>query len=213
MPERYRHDPDTGIHRSVERKLIDAHQGGAYEAGTGAAGLHGTGFSSANINRRARDPKGGSPWAESGRPDGPPDRPDAAGAPDGSPIAWSPTTRCTAPRSGRATSSSAAMRPESWKRTWRKTRRADAVRQRRGRQPRADLHRQNDFQAAHITEFNVLLGDRILEPPTAEAPLARSASGGRKDRRDAPPRRHGWDASMATTWSRTGASMACSGSR
>lgn len=103
MPERHTHAWDKEYTAWLERALID----GIKEARMKLAPARlvaGTGFSTANINRRARDPQGRISLGLN--PDGPADRQIGLirlERQDGSPSRSSPTTRCTAPRSARLT--------------------------------------------------------------------------------------------------------------
>ena len=86
MPDRYGHDPDQEYTAFVERALIDGikEARGKLEP---ARLFAGTGYSSANINRRARDPRGRISLGLN--PDGPSDRQIGLirlERPDGSPI-------------------------------------------------------------------------------------------------------------------------------
>ncbi len=71
MPERYGHAPDAEYTASVQRALIDAIKEARAKLAP-ARLASGTGFSSANITRRARDPKGAISLGLN--PDGPADR-------------------------------------------------------------------------------------------------------------------------------------------
>lgn len=163
MPERYNHEPDQEYTAQVEKLLID----GIKEARAKLAPARlavGTGFSAANINRRARDVNGHISLGLN--PDGPTDR--QIGLirlehPDGTPIAlianYSMHGTALGPQntliSGDAPGTVAAY-----------------VEQKIGA-PMLFINGaagnlapiytvQPSFDAFHITEFDVLLGDRIL---------------------------------------------------
>ncbi len=174
MPERYNHEPDHEYTAQVEKLLID----GIKEARAKLAPARlavGTGYSAANINRRARDVNGHISLGLN--PDGPTDR--QIGLirlehPDGTPIAL------IANYSMHGT----ALGPENTLIT------ADApgtvaayVEQKIGA-PMLFINGaagnlapiytvQPSFNAFHITEFDVLLGDRIL---AANNSLAKATS-------------------------------------
>jgi neutral ceramidase len=163
MPERYGHEPDTGYTATVQRALIDAIK----EARTKLAPARlaaGTGFSSANINRRARDPNGRISLGLN--PDGPVDRQIGLiriEAIDGAPLAlianYSMHATALGPQntliSGDAPGAVTAYVEEKLG--------APVLFINGAAGNLAPIYTvQPDFRAAHITEFNVLLGDRIL---------------------------------------------------
>ena len=192
MPERHGHDPDKEYTAWVERALIDAIKEARTKL-TPARLFAGTGFSTANINRRARDPRGRiSLGLNPDGPDGPPDRPAPARAPGRlahrahrqlldardrpRPPEQADQRRCAGDR-GRL------RRAE--------TRRADAVHQRRGRRPGPHLHGSERLRGGPHHRVQRAPGrqnprrqqrhpsTRLRGPPPA----------GREDRRDSAP---GW---------------------
>jgi len=163
MPERYGHEPDQEYTAWVERTLIDAikeAQGKLAPARLAA----GSGFSSANINRRARDPRGRISLGLN--PDGPADRQIGLirlERQDGTPIAlianYSMHGTALGPQnkliSGDAAGTVTAYVEEKLG--------APMLFINGAAGNLAPIYTvQENFQAAHITEFNVLLGDKIL---------------------------------------------------
>ena len=163
MPERYKHEPDREYTAFVERALID----GIKEARGKLAPARlaaGTGYSAANINRRARDPQGRISLGLN--PDGPTDRQIGLirlERLDGSPIAlianYSMHGTALGPQnkliSGDAPGIVAAYVEEKFG--------APMLFVNGAAGNMAPIYTvQENFRAAHITEFNVLLGDRIL---------------------------------------------------
>jgi hypothetical protein len=163
MPERYGHDPDAEYTAAVQRALIDAIK----EARTKLVPARlavGTGFSSANINRRARDPEGKISLGLN--PEGPVDRQIGVirlEKPDGAPIAlianYSMHATALGPQnkliSGDAVGTVTAYVEEKFG--------APVLFINGAAGDLAPIYSvQQDFRAAHITEFNVLLGDRML---------------------------------------------------
>jgi neutral ceramidase len=163
MPERYNHEPDQDYTAQVERLLID----GIKEARAKLAPARfavGTGFSAANINRRARDVNGHISLGLN--PDGPTDR--QIGLirlehPDGTPIALIANYSMHGTALGPENTLIAGDAPGTV---------AAYVEQKIGA-PMLFINGaagnlapiytvQPSFNAFHITEFDVLLGDRIL---------------------------------------------------
>jgi hypothetical protein len=163
MPERYEHEPDVEYTAAVQRSLIEAIRD-AREKLTPARLAAGTGFSSVNINRRARDPKGTISLGLN--PDGPVDRQIGLirlEKPDGAPIALIANYSMHATAlgaqnkliSGDAAGTVTAYAEEKLG--------APVLFINGAAGDQAPIYSvQPDFRAAHITEFNVLLGDRIL---------------------------------------------------
>lgn len=163
MPERYGHPPDVEYTAFVQRALIDAIKDARSRLAP-ARLASGTGYSAANINRRARDPKGVISLGLN--PDGPVDRQIGLirlESPEGAPIAL------IANYSMHAT----ALGPQNTSISGDAAGTVSAYVEERVGAPvlfingaAGDLAPiysvQPDFRAAHITEFNVLLGDRIL---------------------------------------------------
>lgn len=199
MPERYGHDPDQEYTAYVERALVEAIKQvrAKLEPARLAAG---TGFSMANINRRARDPRGRISLGLN--PDGPADRQIGIlrlERPDGTPIAlvanYAMHGTALGPQnkliSGDAPGTVAAYVEDKLG--------APMLFINGAAGNLAPIYTvQENFQAAHITEFNVLLGDRIVE---ANRSLATTASEVRVRPSEAfvhTPRRKGfgWDPGM-----------------
>jgi hypothetical protein len=199
MPERYKHEPDQEYTAWVERVLID----GIKEARTKLSPARlaiGTGYSAANINRRARDPRGEITLGLN--PDGPTDRQIGLirlDREDGSPIAlianYSMHGTALGPAnkliSGDAPGIVAAYVEEKLG--------APMLYINGAAGNMAPIYTvQPDFGAAHITEFNVLLGDRILAAnrsiSTAISPVSLRAA----EKFVETPRRagFGWDDSL-----------------
>jgi neutral ceramidase len=199
MPERYNHEPDREYTALVEKLLID----GIKEARAKLAPARlavGTGFSAANINRRARDVNGHISLGLN--PDGPTDR--QIGLirlehPDGTPIALIANYSMHGTALGQENTLIAGDAPGTV---------ADYVEQKIGA-PMLFINGaagnlapiytvQPSFKAFHITEFNVLLGDRIL---AANNSLAKATSQVRLRASESvveTPRRTGlgWDQSL-----------------
>jgi hypothetical protein len=163
MPERYKHDPDSDYTAFVERSLIDAIK----EARTKLAPARlavGVGLSTANINRRARDPEGRISLGLN--PDGPVDR--QVGLirlerPDGSPIALIANYSMHGTALGPPNTLISGDAPGTVSAYVEEKLGAPMLFINGAAGDLAPIYTvQNDFRAAHITEFNVLLGDRIL---------------------------------------------------
>ena len=163
MPERYGHDPDREYTAFVEDALIDSIKSARAKLGP-ARLVAGTGFSLANINRRARDPQGRISLGLN--PDGPADRQIGLirlDRLDGTPIALIANYPMHGTALGPQNTLISGDAPGTV---------ADYVEEKLGAPVLfingaagnlAPIYTvQQDFQAAHITEFNVLLGDRIL---------------------------------------------------
>jgi neutral ceramidase len=202
MPERYNHEPDQEYTAQVEKLLIV----GIKEARAKLAPARfavGTGFSAANINRRARDVDGHISLGLN--PDGPTDRQIGLirlERPDGTPIALIANYSMHGTALGPGNTLIAGDAPGTV---------ADYVEQKIGA-PMLFINGaagnlapiytvQPSFNAFHITEFDVLLGDRIL---AANNSLVRATSATSQVRLRASesvvetPRRAGlgWDQSL-----------------
>ena len=168
MPERYTHEPDEEYTASVERALIDGVKEARAKLAPARLGA-GTGFSAANINRRARDVDGRISLGLN--PDGPVDRQIGLlrlDRPDGSVVAliasYAMHGTALGPQnvqiSGDAPGVVAAYVEEKLG--------APMLYINGAAGNIAPIYTvQADFRAAHITEFNVLLGDRILSASQA----------------------------------------------
>jgi hypothetical protein len=163
MPERYNHEPDQEYTARVETLLID----GIKEARAKLAPARlvvGTGFSAANINRRARDVNGHISLGLN--PDGPADR--QIGVirlehPDGTPIALIANYSMHGTALGQENTLITGDVPGT----------VEAYVEQKIGAPMLFINGaagnlapiytvQPSFDAFHITEFDVLLGDRIL---------------------------------------------------
>ncbi|MFB3826646.1 MAG: neutral/alkaline non-lysosomal ceramidase N-terminal domain-containing protein [Bryobacteraceae bacterium] len=199
MPERYDHEPDREYTAWVERSLIDAikEARSKLEPARLAAG---TGYSSANISRRGRDPQGRISLGLN--PDGPADRQIGLirlERRDGTPIALIANysmhgTALGSPNkliSGDAPGIVTAYVEEKLG--------APMLFINGAAGDLAPIYTvQENFRAAHIEEFNVLLGDRIL---AANRGMVSAASGVRLragGKVIETPRRKGfgWDAGI-----------------
>ena len=163
MPERYTHEPDAEYTAFLQKALIDGIRQARAKLAPARLAV-GTGYSAANINRRARDVDGQISLGLN--PDGPADRQIGLirlDHPDGSPIALianyamhgtalGPSNKLI---SGDAPGTVAAYVEEKLG--------APMLYINGAAGNLAPIYTvQADFAAAHITEFNVLLGDRIL---------------------------------------------------
>jgi neutral ceramidase len=199
MPERYDHEPDREYTASVERALIDGIKKARSELAP-ARLAYGTGYSAANINRRARDVDGHISLGLN--PDGPADRQIGLmrlERPDGSLIAlianYAMHGTALGPQnkliSGDAPGIVAAYVEEKLG--------APMLFVNGAAGNMAPIYSvQQDFRAAHITEFNVLLGDRILEANRSLGPALSQVSIREGERFVETPRRKGfgWDDSL-----------------
>lgn len=196
MPERYKHEPDTEYTALVEKSLIEGIKDARAKL-VPARLAAGTGSSSANINRRARDPGGRISLGLN--PDGPVDRQIGLirlERLDGAPIALIANYSMHGTALGPPNTLISGDAPGTV---------AAYVEEKLGvpmlfiNGAAGDLAPiytvQDDFKAAHITEFNVLLGDRILAANraiTTPAPRIRLRAG---EKIIETPRRKdfGWD--------------------
>jgi hypothetical protein len=163
MPERFTHEPDTEYTAWLERALIDGIKQARAKLEPARLAI-GTGFAAANINRRARDPMGRISLGLN--PDGPVDR--QVGLIrlerlDGSAIALIANYSMHGTALGQQNLLISGDAPGTV---------AAYVEQKLGA-PMLYINgaagnlapiytTQENFRAAHITEFNVLLGDKIL---------------------------------------------------
>lgn len=199
MPERYNHEPDQEYTAWVERSLIDGIKKARGEL-VPARLAFGTGYSAANINRRARNPEGRISLGLN--PDGPTDR--QIGLirlehANGSIIAlianYSMHGTALGPQnkliSGDAPGIVEAYVEEKLG--------APMLYVNGAAGNLAPIYTvQEDFSAAHITEFNVLLGDRILAANRSLAPASAEVGIQEAERFVETPRRKGfgWDGSL-----------------
>jgi len=199
MPERYTHEPDAQYTAFVQQALIDGiRQARAKLAPARLAA--GTGYSAANINRRARDVDGRISLGLN--PDGPVDRQIGLirlERPDGSPIALIANYAMHGTALGPHNQLISGDAPGVV---------AAYVEAKLG-VPMLYINGaagnlapiytvQEDFAAAHITEFNVLLGDRILAANRALTATASEIHLRPGELSVETPRRpgFGWDASL-----------------
>jgi hypothetical protein len=163
MPERYSHEPDKEYTATVERALIDAIKEARAKLAPARMAV-GTGFSTANINRRARDPQGRISLGLN--PDGPTDRQIGLirlERPDGAPIALIANYSMHATALGPQNKLISGDAPGAVTVYVEEKLGAPMLFINGAAGDLAPIYTvQQDFRAAHITEFNVLLGDRIL---------------------------------------------------
>ncbi|MCW5980742.1 MAG: neutral/alkaline non-lysosomal ceramidase N-terminal domain-containing protein [Bryobacteraceae bacterium] len=163
MPERFKHEPDIEYTNFVQTSLIQAivEARGRLEPARLASGI---GFSMANINRRARDPEGRISLGMN--PDRPADRQIGLirlERPDGSPIALIANYAMHGTALGAKNTSISGDAPGAVTAYVEEKLGAPALFINGAAGDMAPIYSvQDDFRAAHITEFNVLLGDRIL---------------------------------------------------
>jgi neutral/alkaline ceramidase-like enzyme len=163
MPERYTHAPDQEYTASVVRALLD----GIREARTKLAPARlavGTGYSAANINRRARDTQGRISLGLN--PDGPADRQIALlrlERADGTPIALVANYSMHGTALGQQNKLISGDAPGTVANYVEEKLHAPMLFINGAAGNMAPIYTvQENFRAAHIDEFNVLLGDRIL---------------------------------------------------
>ncbi len=163
MPERYDHDPDLEYTASIEKALIE----GIKEARSKLAPARvvvGTGFSTANINRRARDPKGEISLGLN--PDGPTDRQIGLirlERPDGSPLALIANYSMHGTALGMQNRLISGDAPGTVAAYVEEKIGAPMLFINGAAGNMAPIYTvQPDLQSAHLPDFNVLLGDRIL---------------------------------------------------
>lgn len=199
MPERYKHEPDQEYTAQVEKLLID----GIKEARAKLAPARmaiGTGYSAANINRRARDIDGHISLGLN--PDGPTDRQIGLvrlERPDGTPIALIANYSMHGTALGQQNTLISGDAPGTV---------ATYVEEKLGAPMlfingaagnMAPIYTvQPSFSAFHITEFNVLLGDRILAANRSTAPATAQVHFRLGEKAVETPRRpgFGWDESL-----------------
>src|SRR5579872_3414432 len=199
MPERYNHEPDQEYTARAEKLLID----GIKEAQAKLAPARlavGTGFSAANINRRGRDVNGHISLGLN--PDGPTDRQIGLirlERPDGTPIALIANYSMHGTALGQENTLISGDAPGTV---------ATYVEEKLGAPMlfingaagnMAPIYTvQPSFRAFHITEFNVLLGDRILAANRSTAPATSQVHFRLGEKAVETPRRadFGWDQSL-----------------
>jgi len=163
MPERYKHEPDQEYTAWVEKVLIDGIQEARAKLAPARLAV-GTGFSAANINRRARDVDGHISLGLN--PDGPTDR--QIGLirlehPDGTPIALIANYSMHGTALGQENTLISGDAPGTVAAYIEEKLGAPMLFINGAAGNMAPIYTvQPSFGTFHITEFNVLLGDRIL---------------------------------------------------
>ena len=199
MPERYKHEPDQEYTAQVEKLLID----GIKEARAKLAPARlavGTGYSAANINRRARDVDGHISLGLN--PDGPTDR--QIGLirlehPDGTPIALVANYSMHGTALGQENTLISGDAPGIVATYVEEKLGAPMLFVNGAAGNMAPIYTvQPSFKAFHITEFNVLLGDRILAANRSAAPAISAVQFRTGEKAVETPRRagFGWDESL-----------------
>src|ERR1039458_7642749 len=163
MPQRYNHEPDHEYTAWVERALIDGIKKARSELAPARLAF-GTGYSAANINRRARDVDGSISLGLN--PDGPADRQIGLirlERTDGSIIALIANYSMHGTALGPHNTLISGDAPGTVETYVEEKLGAPMLYVNGAAGNLAPIYTvQEDFRAAHITEFNVLLGDRIL---------------------------------------------------
>jgi hypothetical protein len=199
MPERYNHEPDREYTAFVEKALIDGIQEARSKLEPARLAV-GTGFSAANINRRARDVDGSISLGLN--PDGPTDRQIGLirlERPDGSPIALIANYSMHGTALGPQNKLISGDAPGTVEAYVEKKIGAPMLYINGAAGNLAPIYSvEPDFAAAHITEFNVLLGDKILAANRSMATSTSQVSLRASEKRVATPRRagFGWDDSL-----------------
>jgi neutral ceramidase len=199
MPERYNHEPDQEYTASVERALIGGIKKARGELAP-ARLTYGTGYSAANINRRARDVDGQISLGLN--PDGPVDRQIGLirlERPDGSPIALIANYSMHGTALGPQNKLISGDAPGIVENYVEEKLGAPMLYVNGAAGNLAPIYTvQENFRAAHITEFNVLLGDRILAANRGLAPAVAQVAINEGQGFVETPRRKGfgWDDSL-----------------
>jgi hypothetical protein len=199
MPERYNHDTDPEYTASVERSLIDGIGKARSELGPARLAF-GTGYSAANINRRARDIDGRISLGLN--PDGPADRQIGLirlERPGGSLVALIANYSMHGTAVGPQNTLISGDAPGVVETYVEEKLGAPMLYINGAAGNLAPIYTvQEDFRAAHITEFNVLLGDRILAANRSLAPAGAEVGIREGERFVETPRRKGfgWDDSL-----------------
>jgi len=163
MPERYKHDYDREYTAFVQRSLVEGVKEARAKLAPARLGV-GTGFSAANINRRARDDRGRISLGLN--PDGPADR--QVGLlrierADGSLLALVANYAMHGTALGPSNLLISGDAPGTVTSYLEEKLGVPVLYVNGAAGNLAPIYTvQQDFRAAHITEFNVLLGDRIL---------------------------------------------------
>jgi neutral ceramidase len=199
MPERYKHEPDQEYTASVERALIDGIKKARSELAPARLAF-GTGYSAANINRRARDVDGSISLGLN--PDGPTDRQIGlirVERPNGSIIALVANYSMHGTALGPHNTLISGDAPGEVEAYVEEKLTAPMLYVNGAAGNLAPIYTvQEDFRAAHITEFNVLLGDRILAANRSLAPASSDVNIHEGEGFVETPRRKGfgWDDSL-----------------
>lgn len=199
LPERYNHEPDQEYTASVERALIDGIKNARAEL-VPARLAFGTGYSAANINRRARDVDGSISLGLN--PDGPTDRQIGL-------IRFERTDDSIIALIANYSMHGTALGPQNTLISGDAPGTVEAYVEEKVGAPMLYVNGaagnlapiytvQEDFRAAHISEFNVLLGDRILAANRSLAPASAEVRIREGERFVETPRRKGfgWDDSL-----------------
>ena len=199
MPQRYNHEPDHEYTAWVERALIDGIKKARSEL-VPARLAFGTGYSAANINRRARDVDGSISLGLN--PDGPADRQIGLirlERTDGSIIALIANYSMHGTALGPHNTLISGDAPGTVETYVEEKLGAPMLYVNGAAGNLAPIYTvQEDFRAAHITEFNVLLGDRILAANRSLAPASARVNIREGENFVETPRRKGfgWDDSL-----------------
>lgn len=199
MPERYTHEPDREYTASVERSLIDGIKKARSELAPARLAF-GTGYSAANINRRARDVDGQISLGLN--PDGPANRQIGLirlERTDGSIVALIANYSMHGTALGPHNTLISGDAPGVVETYVEEKLGAPMLYVNGAAGNLAPIYTvQEDFRAAHITEFNVLLGDRILAANRSLAPASAEVGIREGERFVETPRRKGfgWDDSL-----------------
>ncbi len=199
MPERYNHEPDQEYTAWVEKVLVDGIKQARAKLAPARLAV-GTGFSAANINRRARDVDGKISLGLN--PDGPTDR--QIGLirlehPDGTPIALIANYSMHGTALGQENTLISGDAPGTVAAYVEEKLGAPMLFINGAAGNMAPIYTvQPSFDAFHITEFNVLLGDRILAGNRSTAPATAQVHMRTGEKAVETPRRagFGWDASL-----------------
>jgi hypothetical protein len=199
MPERYNHEPDEEYTAWVEKAAVDGIKQARAKLAPARLAV-GTGFSAANINRRARDVDGHISLGLN--PDGPTDR--QIGIirlehPDGTPIALIASYSMHGTALGEENTLISGDAPGTVAAYVEEKLGAPMLFINGAAGNMAPIYTvQPSFDAFHITEFNVLLGDRILAGNRSTAPATSQVYIRTGEKAVETPRRagFGWDTSL-----------------
>jgi neutral ceramidase len=199
MPERYKHAPDQEYTAQVEKLLIDGIKDARAKLAPARMAV-GTGYSAANINRRARDVDGKISLGLN--PDGPTDRQIGLirlERPDGTPIALIANYSMHGTALGQENTLITGDAPGIVAAYVEEKLGAPMLFINGAAGNMAPIYTvQPSFRASHITEFNVLLGDRILAANRSTATATAQVHLRLGEKAVETPRRagFGWDESL-----------------